>query len=90
MQAERLTDAAALALAQAAEMEPTYPDPQCFLAIVEFQFRDDPAAALPYAEFCEANDPPAEVAELVAAFVDEIRAGASDGAVTAAVARPSP
>lgn len=74
VQAERLTDAAVLALSQAAEIEPRYPDPRCFLAIVEFQFRGDAEAALPHIEFCEANNPPAEVAGLVAAFADEIRA----------------
>ena len=46
--------AAVLALAQAAEIEPDYADPQCFLAIVEYQFRDDAAAALPHIERCEA------------------------------------
>lgn len=67
-------DAAALALGRAVELEPDYADPQCFLAIVEFQFRDDAAAALPHIEKCEASNPPAEVASLVASFAAEIRA----------------
>lgn len=67
-------DAAALALARAVELEPDYADPQCFLAIVEFQFRDDADAALPHIEKCEASNPPAEVASLVANFAAEIRA----------------
>ena len=70
---ERL-DAARLALGQAAEMEPDYADPQCFLAIIEFQFRGDAEAALPHIEKCEASNPPAEVGTLVSNFADEIRA----------------
>jgi tetratricopeptide (TPR) repeat protein len=73
---ERL-DAARLALAQASELEPDYADPQCFLAIIEFQFRGDPEAALPHVERCEASNPPAEVATLVASFAEEIRAATS-------------
>lgn len=73
--AERL-DAARLALQQAIEIDPTYADPHCFMAIVEYQFRDDAAAALPFIETCEASDPPADVDELVAAFADEIRQAA--------------
>jgi tetratricopeptide (TPR) repeat protein len=71
--AQRL-DAARLALSQAIEIEPDYADPQCFLAIIEFQFRDDADAALPYIERCEASNPPADVASLVSNFADEIRA----------------
>ncbi|HSL73645.1 MAG TPA: hypothetical protein VK853_04230 [Ilumatobacteraceae bacterium] len=74
--AERL-DAARLALAQASELEPDYADPQCFLAIIEFQFRGDADAALPYVERCEASNPPAEVASLVANFAADIRAAAT-------------
>jgi tetratricopeptide (TPR) repeat protein len=66
-------DAAVLALGQAAELEPDYADPQCFLAIVEYQFRGDAQAALPYIERCEASNPPGDVASLVASFADEIR-----------------
>jgi tetratricopeptide (TPR) repeat protein len=71
--AERF-DAAVLALGRAVELDPNYADPQCFLAIVEFQFRDDATAALPHIEKCEASNPPAEVASLVANFAAEIRA----------------
>jgi tetratricopeptide (TPR) repeat protein len=66
-------DAAVLALGQAAQLEPDYADPQCFLAIVEFQFRGDAEAALPYIERCEASNPPGDVASLVESFADEIR-----------------
>jgi len=71
--AERFA-AAALALGQATEIEPDYADPYCFLAIVEFQFRDDAASALPFIERCEASNPPGDVASLVSSFADEIRA----------------
>ena len=72
--AEARYEAAVLALGQATEIEPDYADPQCFLAIVEFQFRGDADAALPHIERCEASNPPGEVASLVASFADEIRA----------------
>lgn len=71
-------DAAQLALAQATQMEPAYADPYCFQAIIEFQFRGDATAALPYAEQCQANDPPSEVAELIEAFIVDIRAALDD------------
>lgn len=70
--ADRL-DAARLALAQATEIEPDYADPECFLAIIEYSFRDDAAAALPHVERCEESSPPAEVASLVSSFAAEIR-----------------
>jgi len=69
-------DAARLALGQALEIEPDYADPQCFLAIIEFQFRDDAEAALPYIEACQASNPPGDIASLVANFADQIRAAA--------------
>lgn len=65
-----------LALDQAIEMEPTYADPYCFAAIIEFNFRDDADAALPYVEQCEANNPPADISSLVGSFAEEIRAAA--------------
>lgn len=70
--AERF-DAAVVALSQAIEIEPDYADPQCFLAIVEFQFRGDAAAALPHIDKCQASNPPAEVATLVENFATQIR-----------------
>ncbi len=70
---ERL-DLALLALNQAIEIEPTYADPYCFAAIIEFNFRGDADAALPYVEQCEANNPPADVAGLIDSFGAEIRA----------------
>lgn len=66
-------DAAVLALGRAIELEPDYADPECFLAIVEYSFRKDAVSALPHVERCEQLGPPGEVADLVAAFADEIR-----------------
>ena len=67
-------DLALLALNQAIDMEPTYADPYCFAAIIEFNFRGDADAALPYVEQCQANNPPADIAGLVEGFAAEIRA----------------
>lgn len=69
-----LLDAARLSLAQAIEIDPGYADPHCFLAIVEFQFREDPDAALVHVEACEAGDPPRDIAEIITPFAEEIRA----------------
>ena len=63
-----------LALNQAISIDPTFSDPYCFIAIIEFNFRDDAEAALPFVEQCEASNPPAEVAQLVEGFAIDIRA----------------
>ncbi len=76
--AQRL-DAARLALSQAIEIDPDYADPYCFLAIVDYSFRDDPVAALPNVERCEASNPPGDIDQLVAGFADEIRAAVASG-----------
>ena len=73
----QLLDAAKLSLAQAIEIDAAYADPYCYLAIVEFQFDGDADAALPYIEVCESSDPPKDVADIVVAFADEIRAAAN-------------
>lgn len=75
-ESDRQLELALLALGRAIEMDPTYADPHCFVAIVESEFRSDPSRALPFVETCESLDPPAEVADVVAAFADEIRAAA--------------
>ncbi len=66
-----------LALDRAIGMDATYADPYCFVAIIEASFRGDPVRALPFVEQCEANNPPADMADLIAAFADEIRADAA-------------
>ena len=66
-------DASVLALDQATTLDPTYPDPHCFLAIVEFQFRDDAESALGHIETCEAGNPPADIRAIIGEFSTEIR-----------------
>jgi hypothetical protein len=63
-----------LALNQAIAIDPTYADPHCFVAIIEFNFRGDAEAALPFVEQCEGLNPPADIADLVTGFAEEIRA----------------
>ncbi len=75
-------DAAQLALGQAIDMEPDYADPHCFQAIIEYQFREDAAAALPFAEQCQAMNPPSEIADLIDAFVTDIRAALDEPTTT--------
>ncbi|BAN01281.1 hypothetical protein [Ilumatobacter coccineus] len=68
---------ALLALDRAIDMDETYADPYCFIAIIESSFRDDPVRALPFVEDCESRNPPADMADLIGAFADEIRADAA-------------
>lgn len=74
---QRQIDVSLLALNQSISIDPTFADPHCFAAIIEFNFNDDADAALPYVEQCESNNPPAEVAGLIGGFADEIRAAAA-------------
>ena len=69
--------ASLLALDQAIQIDPTYADPYCFTAIIEFNFRDDADAALPFLERCEGSNPPADIAGLITSFGDEIRAAST-------------
>jgi hypothetical protein len=62
-----------LALNQAIGIDPTYADPYCFVAIIEFNFRASAEAALPFVEQCEGLNPPADIAGLVSGFAEEIR-----------------
>lgn len=73
----RQVDVSLLALQQAISIDPTYADPYCFVAIIEFNVNEDADAALPFVEECEALNPPADVAGIVAEFADRIRAAAS-------------
>ncbi len=49
----------------AIETDPTYPDPFCFLGIVQFRFVGDAKAAQPLIAGCLASNPPADVRGLV-------------------------
>ncbi len=55
-------------LAAAIEIDPSYPDPHCFLGIVQGRFLGQPDAALPFLDECLALAPPADIRGLVEAF----------------------
>jgi hypothetical protein len=73
---QRQLDISLLALKQSISIDPTFADPYCFVAIIEFNFLDDAAAALPFVEQCELLNPPADIAGLIEVFATEIRAAA--------------
>ena len=64
-------DQSALLLVRAIEIDPTYPDPYCFLGIIE--------RSTERLDVCLAANPPAEVRGLVEALRSEIESGAVDG-----------
>ena len=59
-------------LQKATELDPTYPDPKCFLGIVNFRILRQPEAAQPWVEECLAANPPADIRDLVQAMNEEI------------------
>jgi hypothetical protein len=61
-------------LTRATELDPDYPDPFCFLGIVEYRFLGQPAVALPNVEECLEGGPPADVRDLVEGLRDQIEA----------------
>lgn len=56
-------------LARAVEVDPAYPDPHCFLAVLAADADADTVTARAEAERCLALDPPAQVRALVEDFV---------------------
>jgi hypothetical protein len=52
-------------LARAVELDATYPDPHCFLAVIADTTDNDPETARTEADACLALDPPAEVRQLI-------------------------
>lgn len=62
----------AAALLRAIEIDPEYPDPFCFLGIVQFRFVGDAEVALPLVDGCLAADPPADVRGLVEELRDDV------------------
>jgi hypothetical protein len=62
------------ALVRATELDPSYPDPKCFLGIVNYRFLGQAEVADPWIDACLAADPPADVRELVQPLSDEIDA----------------
>ena len=59
-------------LVRAIETDPTYPDPFCFLGIVQYRFVGDTESATPLVAGCLAADPPAVVRDLVQGLADEL------------------
>jgi hypothetical protein len=76
-------------LAAATQLDPTYPDPKCFLGIVNYRFLEQAEAALPWIDQCLAGNPPADIAGLVEPLRDEI-AAAVDGATDLATTTTAP
>lgn len=52
----------------AIDLDPTYPDPHCFLGIVQGRFLGEAEAALPYLDTCLDRNPPADIRGLVEGF----------------------
>ena len=62
---DRAVSSARDQLARAVDVDPTYPDPHCFLAVIADTTDQDTATARSEADACLALDPPAEVRTLV-------------------------
>jgi hypothetical protein len=65
---------AVMQLSRATELDPSYPDPFCFLGIVEYRFLGEAAVALPNVERCLAGGPPADVRDQVECLLAQIQA----------------
>jgi hypothetical protein len=63
---------AVMQLSRATELDPSYPDPFCFLGIVEYRFLGEAAVARPNVERCLAGGPPADVRDQVEALLAQI------------------
>jgi cytochrome c-type biogenesis protein CcmH/NrfG len=61
-------------LRKATDLDPTYPDPKCFLGIVNFRILRQAEAAQPWVEACLAANPPADIRDLVQGMNEEITA----------------
>jgi hypothetical protein len=84
-----LVNSATTFLDQARSIDPSYPDAQCFTAIVRFRFADDAEGAKEPLERCRAGDLPASVQGLVDALGSSIDdALAENGDATATTATP--
>jgi len=55
-------------LTTAIDLDPTYPDPYCFLGIVQGRFLEQAEASLPYLDVCLELNPPADIRGLVEGF----------------------
>jgi hypothetical protein len=66
-------------LTRATELDPAYPDPFCFLGIIEYRFLGDAEVARPNVERCLAGGPPADVRDLIEPLLAQIEADVEDG-----------
>jgi len=67
-------------LTTAIDADPTYPDPHCFLGIVQGRFLEQAEASLPYLDRCLELNPPADIRGLVEGFRSSMNdAAAADG-----------
>jgi tetratricopeptide (TPR) repeat protein len=69
-----LVDKGEQALDRAIQVSPTYADPYCFKAIIEFRYRNDAATAKGPVDVCLAANPPQVVRALVEGLQSEINA----------------
>jgi len=67
-------EVAILALDRAIQMDPTYPDPHCFIGIIEFRFRADAEAAAPFVATCLSSNPPSDIRGLVEGMNADLQA----------------
>lgn len=65
-------DEAVRSLVAAIEEDRTYPDPYCFLGIVQYRFFGEAETALPFLEGCLSAGPPADVRSLVEGLRDQV------------------
>ena len=61
-------------LERAIEIDPTFPDPRCFLAVIAARFEADAATAKLRARECLENDPPADMRGMIEAFATDLEA----------------
>lgn len=59
-------------LSAATGVDPTYPDPYCFLGIVQGRFLGESEAAIPFLDACLAQNPPADIRGLVEGFRESL------------------
>lgn len=76
---DALLDAAEDKLKQAVAADPTYPDAQCFYAILLFRDRADAAGAKDHLEQCQASNPPAMVEGMISSLASEVDAALAGG-----------
>src|SRR5262245_44920287 len=77
-------------LIEATKVDPTYPDPKCFLGIVNYRFLGLADIALPWIDECLAGNPPADIRSLVQPLRDEIAGVLAESTPSTAPASTTP